>query len=266
MANRLYEYPQLMEISRRAIASGAEFVSPAHIKWDISGGCADSYFTEMRSRRRSEEFGDIPLTISLYTRCRRCDKCRRHRMGLWRARAKAETLEAYRTWFGTLTLRQSEQDKFLAMARHTAAQSNSDFDAYDFGEQFRKREAEIAPEVTRMWKRMRKGGMKFRYLLVAEAHKSGGPHYHCLVHQSNIDNDITYRQLAGQWPLGFTKYNLVLNTKQATYLCKYLAKTLAARVRASRGYGSGTESLRPIDILKMKDESGKNRPLKNPIL
>ena len=72
-------------------------------------------------------------------------------------------------------------------------------------------------------------------LQVVEAHKSGLPHVHLLVHDKG---DTTYRRLTDTWPLGFAHAKLVEGTAASRYVAKYLAKSALARVRASQGYGS----------------------------
>lgn len=43
--------------------------------------------------------------------------------------------------------------------------------------------------------------------------------------------------LRSNWTLGFTKFQLAESPMSAAYVCKYLTKALAVRVRASQGYG-----------------------------
>lgn len=97
----------------------------------------------------------------------------------------------------------------------------------------------IGPEITRYLKRVRKESKSsFRYLLVMEAHKSGLPHYHMLLHEKPFGGEIPKRILKYQWHLGHTDFKLVDDAQhKAEYMCKYLAKSLLARVRASKGYG-----------------------------
>ena len=94
------------------------------------------------------------------------------------------------------------------------------------------------PDVTKWLKRVRKeSGAKLRYILVAEAHKSGLPHYHMLVHEQVGGGQVGERTLRKQWAMGFSKWNLVTDKAPARYVCKYLTKAAAARVRASLNYG-----------------------------
>lgn len=98
----------------------------------------------------------------------------------------------------------------------------------------------IGPEITKYLKRVRKQSKcSFRYLLVMEAHKSGLPHYHMFLHETPSGGEVPKRILKYQWHLGFTDFKLVDDAhRRADYICKYLAKSNLARVRASKGYGS----------------------------
>lgn len=162
------------------------------------------------------------------------------RSSLWRMRAQAELQFWPRTWFATLTLHPDVQRWVLEKARDRMAKSGSDFDALDYGEQFRLRVSAITPAITKVLKRIRKNGAPFRYLLVAEAHKSGAPHFHALIHELSADRPIRYDTLKAAWNLGFSQFKLCEDNRHAGYLCKYLSKSAAARVRASKRYGQMT--------------------------
>lgn len=184
-----------------------------------------------------------PFLLEIWTPCRRCERCRRARAALWRSRAETECKSASRTWFGTLTLRPEEQHRLLLKARQTMHGKGFDLEALDVGDQFRVRCGEVSREITLFLKRVRKqSAAPMRYLCVAEQHKSGDPHFHMLVHEVSDEKPVRHAVLAGQWNLGFTKWKLVDDPRQGAYLCKYLAKSSAARVRASVGYGAETAS------------------------
>lgn len=96
---------------------------------------------------------------------------------------------------------------------------------------------EFGAELTLYLKRLRKNTKaKFRYLLVAEKHKSGLPHFHALIHEEE-EGGLLHAQLTSTWKLGFTKFKVVNAVQTAWYVAKYLAKSSEARVRASRCYG-----------------------------
>lgn len=182
--------------------------------------------------------GQISLTLEMHLRCRKCDRCREKRRRMWSSRAKAETAASSRTWFGTLTLNPGAHAIMLARARVRLAKGGTDFDTLSYGEQFQERYKECSAEVTKYLKRVRKeSGVTFRTLIVAEHHKSGLPHFHLLVHE-RYAGEVKHRTLSSQWQLGFEKWRVVSELREATYLCKYLAKATVARVRASGAYGT----------------------------
>ena len=115
--------------------------------------------------------------IDVDLRCRKCRSCLRARGNLWRLRAMNEIGLCVRTWFCTFTL---SPDSHALMWNRALLQSerkrNEKLEERSAEEQFLRRHAEINREFTLFWKRLRKQGHKFRYLLVCEAHKSGLPH------------------------------------------------------------------------------------------
>jgi hypothetical protein len=156
----------------------------------------------------------------------------------WRLRAQQECVQAVRTWFATLTLSPEAQFKFLSVARLRLAKQGLDFDNLPSDEQFAYRVWSISPEITRFLKRVRKqSGAKFRYILVAEEHKSGLPHFHMLLHEVSDEQPIRHHVLKSQWLLGFSVFKLIKNPSAASYVTKYLTKSNASRVRASINYG-----------------------------
>lgn len=243
--------PLWRDIADKALASGGEKTSAFNARWSVAGQCQRSEHRELKTHRPTagDRFIGRDLngrssvhtetqTLELEVRCRRCAECLKARAQMWRMRAIAETAAHPRTWFGTITLRPEEQFKALSLARLRLARQGLDFDALEENEQFGERHAVISKEITKYLKRLRKqSGSKFRIILVAEAHKSGAPHYHLLVHETNVSEPIRHAVLTGQWKLGFTNFKLVNGKSAASYVCKYLAKSAAARVRASVGYG-----------------------------
>lgn len=153
--------------------------------------------------------------------------------------------------------------------------SGVDFDTLTPVQKFAEQSREFGFELTDYLKRLRKGDKTHdkpavRYLLVAEAHDGertdprlrGRPHYHVLLHELRAGALVLpdewvlkkYQTKSGwkdglfvtdsaflrkNWQLGFTKFQLAENARAASYLCKYLTKTLLVRVRASQGYGNG---------------------------
>jgi hypothetical protein len=235
-----------------AIPRGAQRLSAMRFRWDISANCSSPYSRTLFARPHEQPKGQRPvwatvkpgashsLELELMTRCRNCDNCRRVRASEWRYRCLTEVRSSDRTWFGTLTLSEANQFRFLTMARMRCSTQGVDFDMQSFGEQLKLRHREIAPEITRMLKRIRKGCQgPVRYIVILEAHKSGVPHYHLLIHEKSDLTKVRKSVLDANWPLGFCQWRLVDKDRpqSAVYITKYLSKSLAARVRASQGYG-----------------------------
>lgn len=246
-----YDGTRLQRLASDALAAGAEHPTPTTLRWDISGRCEAPKAQLVGGRELPKlfdgsnsprEWSNITsdgefrsaLWVELTVPCRRCRACLRQRARIWRDRAKMEFQLAERTWFGTLTLRPEAHYEMLCRARHNCP----DFDGLDFEGQFKRRHSEISKEITKYLKRVRKqSGAKIRYLLVAEEHKSGLPHYHLLVHEGDAACPVRYDVLKYQWPHGFSAFKLA-DEKTAGYVTKYLMKSACARVRASQMYGT----------------------------
>lgn len=157
---------------------------------------------------------------------------------MWYARAITETMQSTRTWFGTITLHPDAVHQGLIRARRQSARAGLIWEEMTPHEQFRELHKQNGLELQLWLKRVRKQSKAtFRFLLVAEAHKSGLPHYHCLIHEQDGGGVVRHAVLSQQWTKGFTNFKLVTDAKQAGYLCKYLSKSALARVRASKLYG-----------------------------
>lgn len=179
-------------------------------------------------------------------RCRRCQQCLDHRRRLWTARAIDECALASRNWFGTLTIRPMDRVRYLyaAQLRNERASGDS-WDTLAEAEQFRKLCEEVAPDITKFLKRVRKNsGSSFRYLLVTEAHEDGFPHFHVLFHEG--ETPVRKRVLDDAWRAGFSQWRLlpVADPRGARYACKYLSKSALTRVRASQRYGQEGRKVR----------------------
>lgn len=281
-------------IARRAVAEGATIVSPTTVHWAVYGKCSNPKLvtihgnpsgdrwidqdpwgddTISRSRRRTHLPGstvinaatgrvrqrDNPMWVDIEVKCRKCPQCLRARSYEWTQRAKLEYVQSQRTWFGTMTLTPHEHNQAVNRCRQLLARQGVDFDKLPSGERFGHHVAQVTREVTLWLKRIRKeSGAKLRYILVAEAHKSGFPHFHVLVHEQS-GSSVTHRILSSQWKHGFTNFKLVQSPAAASYVCKYLSKSAQARVRASVRYGKtssdiGTVSARETSPTKRKSE------------
>ncbi|UOF79011.1 replication associated protein [Microviridae sp.] len=202
-----------------------------------------------------------PFTFTV--RCRRCDACLRHRGFVWAKRAQTEMRTAHRTWFVTLTLSPDRQTWSALSARAALAKAVADVTPQNL---FIRQAAAVEPEVQRWLKRVRKNsGARLRYLQVCEAHKSGVPHWHLLVHENGQDR-VTERNLRLAWRYGFSQAKLVRHDddKAAWYVCKYAAKAALVKIRASQKYGDAigayTESLSGLDaaLRGLKDRGAAN--------
>lgn len=187
------------------------------------------------------------LTVEITSPCRRCATCLRKKAALWRFRARDETRNAPRTWFGTLTFSPEWRYRLVAAARRSSARIGEDYDALEPLARFRRYANASGSLVTKWLKRVRKqSGVRLRYLLVVEEHKDGAPHYHVLIHEVEPDGFVRKSVLRDNWSHGFSKWKLVEDLRSADYVCKYISKSLMARVRASMRYG---KNIRPCDIV-----------------
>lgn len=260
MSTRIRHVADVRRLCAAALGRGASIVGPGVIRWDVSGRCLTPGYCEIRGRSALSttkdgvtlagnlhwsplprmghvtSFKDPPACLEILTKCRRCAACLRARSSEWTYRAKAELQAAARTWFGTMTL--SLDEHWLASLRWERAKAGRKFAELSASEQFQARHEVICKEITRWLKRVRKeSGARLRYCLVAEAHKSGLPHYHILVHEVSPLEKVGERTLRLQWKLGHSRFKLVEGSAVAGYVAKYLSKSAEARVRASVRYG-----------------------------
>lgn len=204
------------------------------------------------------------MHVELEVACRSCEPCLRARSRLWAALAVAETRVWPRTWFGTLTLSPHESFRTLMEARQRARHRATPIEGESEQSQFTKHVNAIGPEIGKFLKRVRKNtGAKLRYLLVAEPHKSGLPHFHILIHE--CAGLVRYDDLKSQWLLGFSAWKLT-DHKSASYVCKYLSKSARARVRASQAYGATPNALSLVRIPDVKNMTIPYSDVVDPVL
>lgn len=249
MIRKEVNYQDLKSKIYKALKSGAKRdpENRTTVRWDISGNCMNPYIVHHWSRPTSfhdqmkniKRNSDTRLDLEMKTRCRGCENCRKQRQKLWYARCYAETSKAPRSWFGTLTIAPEHLYHFRLMAQKKVKARSLIWNELSERQKFQKIYAEISPEITRYLKRVRKSSNchKLRFMLVCEKHKSGNPHFHCVVHQVGAV-PLTYRDLSEKWLLGFTNFKLVQSPKVAGYISKYISKSLLCRVRASLKYGN----------------------------
>nr|QXN72784.1 MAG: replication initiator protein [Microvirus sp.] len=171
--------------------------------------------------------------------CRKCAPCLDARKRLWTARAINEIQVSERTWFATLTLHPSAAMEFRSKGERDLIQRGfSPAEMRPDKLRFRAFANALGPELQLWLKRVRKNsGARIRYFMVCEAHKSGVPHFHALIHER--DGQATKRTLEAGWRLGFSQFRLIdrSSKKEARYVSKYLSKSALTRIRASRHYG-----------------------------
>lgn len=245
---KLHGPQRFAETARTALDGGAVIESLGRLSWNLARTCEAPVYRQMTSRdqpegpwitrtRTASSRSDIDFEVP----CRRCGSCLKRRAAHWRMRAAAETAAAPRTWFVTLTFSPAEHFRMMCQASARLTRSGASFEALGADEQFAERHRECAKEITLWLKRVRKNsGVELRYFLVAEAHKSGLPHYHLLVHEVREDAPVRAKVLKGAWKAGFSSVELVAQAegqRSAAYVAKYMSKDASARARASRGYG-----------------------------
>lgn len=246
------EHRTMEGLFRRALAGGARRTGISSAWWETAGSCENPQVVNFRSRPEAKSdwrWAEVPkdgitLHLDMTVACRRCQACLRHRARLWTARAQDEIRWAPgRTWFVTLTVAPVHRVRARAMAAARARQSGvAALDSLSPAERFRWISRVQNEWITRYLKRLRRvteGGkpdIKFRYVLVAEPHKDGWPHYHMLLHEY-VGTVLQKRFHA--WEFGFWKAKLVEQGSRAPhYIAKYLAKAMDGRVRASLRYGA----------------------------
>lgn len=230
----------------KAIADGATPCSdlPNRWQWDCFGSCETPVSRELHARdtdrkpvRERMVMPGWTGTLIMRVPCRKCAGCMRYKAWLWRQRASAELKLAPRSWMGTMTF--SAEEHYLARVRIAKRLLDRSVPLASLNdvELFKERAKDMGAVATRYFKRLRKQGNEFRYLLVTEAHKSGLPHLHILLHEVDFSNPVRKRALQEQWPW-FTNFKLVDEGDDAAfYVTKYVAKSMLGRVRASQHYG-----------------------------
>lgn len=250
-------------------------VRPYHVRPRLAGSCEQAVSVQLTGRPYTDTLGDQRLTdfqhqveqhdrhgvitkktptifISMEVRCRKCKACLEARRKHWEARVQTEMASSpdTRTWFVTLTVRPDLRARAVMYARAHARRRGveADFDSEE-GSALRLRylAKQFADPLTNWLKRLRRqytGDVRFRYLLVAEPHSDGFPHFHVLIHERV--GALTKRRIEGKWPLGHVSAKLagtgsVDRRNVGKYIAKYCSKQLATRVRASKFYGKDPE-------------------------
>lgn len=260
---RLMHHDRASRLFAKSLQHGAQRTGLLSSRWDMSGDCRNTYWMAYigrpgRAADGSGVDGDGMFTfvggrstihVDIGTRCRRCDKCLRHRKLRWRYRIREEVRRAARNWWGTLTLAPANHYRVMVEARRKAENSSVTWETLSDEERFKRISDTSLKEVTKYLKRVRKAsGHPLRYVLVTERHKSGLPHFHLILHEQEL-RPIPHRILSGQWngknfALGFEKWRLIPfddEERHVGYVSKYISKGLSAKVRASQRYGEPLE-------------------------
>lgn len=239
---------QLARLFMAAAHNGGVRTGLNRMEWEVHGDCTRPVSVEHFARKdrprnhRSNAWskGDPGvLILNMTVRCRQCPECGKWRGRMWYQRARAETFYASRTWFGTLTVAPEHRFNAELRARVLASRRAVEWGLLTRESRNRLTDAVLSEDVQKYWKRLRKEGAAFRYLTVAEEHKDGALHYHCLFHEKIGHPATTKRTLERQWLLGHSSFRLVTDPRAVGYVCKYISKGMVARVRASIAYGSG---------------------------
>ena len=249
----LIGFHTLARILRTAPPGAIERKSASTLWWNASGRCCDPF--TLTSVYRPPEKGDVrrvlgavdktysggdhPIFLDVDLPCRKCVECLKAKAKLWASRAVTEIQAAHRTWFITLTLSSHEHFRVESECRMADDSNGQLFEQRSSADQFAKRCDVVGRDIQKWLKRLRKARPRsLRYLVVAESHKTGLPHWHMLLHETDPAQPVTKREIQSQWTLGFSQAKLVETTGTAWYVCKYLTKHGATRVRSSQHYGS----------------------------
>lgn len=205
----------------------------------IKGGVRGVFSPELGGGRR---FLIAPIA------CRKCPKCRVHRLLQLSRKADDEisyrTSIGHRSWLGTLTLHPEARTEMWARTVHPG--STPDADMGRRAEWILRRNTEWLRRVRYRIKTRVNGNI--RYLRVVEFHKDGTPHLHLLLHGAIRKHYLE----DSRWDLGFTRFKLIRTPGAARYVMKYLGKDAHSSqyfVQHSKYYGAwGTEPMKRSDI------------------
>lgn len=225
--------------------------------------CDNPVTLTLRALKKAEAMIKQTVEVSHLAPCRKCEKCRLFRALQWRDRALVEIERAAkagrRTWMVTLTFSPTHLAGVLIAAkaggRDAAIAGTEQVWSEEKGTVVDGATVSLKPdeppggwqdrvepmayrEAQRYLKRLRKAGMKFRFLAVFErGEETGRPHFHLLL--SEVDRPVLKAQLEGHWPSN-VHARLVAGRARgaASYVVKYATKDLRARIRASIGYGT----------------------------
>lgn len=219
------------------------------VVWNCAKGCTAPVWLQYIPRDDTNGIRHKSMILDHYVKCRKCEACLSARRRLWYRRSLVEFERANRTWLCTFTLRPELQMRLQYAADIDCRKRRLEtLDSLDEATRFSALCYAAGPVHSRYFRQLRKDGNKLRYVHVAEAHKSGVPHWHALIHETG--EPIGKRVLQEAWPHGFTNMKLVVDQRGCGYVSKYLTKQCSQRVRCSIAYGRT-----PADFALAKAES-----------
>lgn len=262
-----------LNLAMRALANGGKRTSPTSVEWEVYGQCTSP--VEVKHTVRADTFhhkwvevqpyrkvgfaaGEIPLpiivkeaksmTITMHTRCRKCERCLNQRRVEWRERGMVEWGKSFRTWFQTFTFRPEDHYSQKLETIQRLLVKGVLWEELKPHEQFAALDQTAYAILCKYFKRLRKNSkQKFRYMMICEEHEEqleGFPHYHVFLHETT--GNITYAMQRETWGYrgniaqdapGFMTTKLIKDDYAAWYITKYLNKSHGVRVRASGRYG-----------------------------
>jgi len=208
MQKRYTTVERAESIVRKAVLGGYGFSIPyaddplglvarRRIRLECSMDCESPYTFEIWSRESAVHGKKVlPIGIEIVTRCRKCQNCRERRSMFWAGRAIEEINKAQRTYMGSFTMSPAEHELLDMRVAKRLLAGGTNFYSLSPSEKFVEQTKEFGFELTKWFKRIRKGrSSNFRYLLVAERHDSdetsiemkGRPHFHILIHESSAE-------------------------------------------------------------------------------
>lgn len=188
------------------------------------------------------------LCAWIYVRCRKCENCLKARRHVFQIRAAREQMKAKATWFVTLTFGPERRARIFRLA---SEMENS------LSQQDRLVRAS-GWYVTKFIKRLRKAGFEFSYMMVAEPHRDGFPHYHGIIHDQR--GTLRWAALDAKWSAGYSVIKLVRDIGAIRYVTKYIAKGRFGRIRCSQKYGDepvGETTMHSMDDSRAREANAE---------
>lgn len=250
-------------IHTRARVSGCIPDENKDIVWKMAGNCTAPAKISTKSQEvyYNGKLNMLPRWVTLVVRCRKCVQCRLTRSWVWSDRAALEAAKGGRVWWCTFTLKPELQYIAELQAIEQAKNEGDEFWRLDARKQFALRTKYCRIHLSKMFWRMRKGlrtgyfnknivdiggkaqaeiipPLNFRYMVVAEPHQSGNPHFHALIYEQGPT------QIKSNWLnhyasiTGHSSFELARSpVKCSRYITGYLSKSPISIISASLGFG-----------------------------